>query len=71
VLGIISTDTVSNEAVTLHNVLQKVMELVLEIRQEARARKDFTTSDRIRDKLKAAGVEVKDTKDGATWRLIS
>jgi cysteinyl-tRNA synthetase len=69
VLGILSADTTSNETTALHDVLQKVMELVLEVRQGARARKDFTTSDLIRDRLKAAGVEVKDTKDGATWRL--
>ena len=36
---------------------------------KAKAAKDWTTSDRIRDELAAAGFEVKDTKDGATWTL--
>jgi cysteinyl-tRNA synthetase len=51
-------------------VLSKVMELVLEIRKDARAKKDFATSDLIRDRLKEAGIEVKDTKDGAVWRRL-
>jgi len=51
-------------------VLPKVMELVLEIRKDARAKKDFATSDLIRDRLKEAGIEVKDTKDGAVWRRL-
>jgi cysteinyl-tRNA synthetase len=47
--------------------LGKVMELVLSLRQDARAKRDFATSDRIRDGLAAAGIVVKDGKDGATW----
>ena len=47
----------------------KVMDMVLELRAKAKANKDWATSDKIRDELAAAGFEVKDTKDGATWRL--
>ncbi len=47
--------------------LGKVMSLVLHIRQQARANRDFSTSDVIRDRLKDAGIVVKDAKDGATW----
>ena len=47
----------------------KAVDLLLEIRQNAKAQKDWTTSDRIRDELAQLGFEVKDTKDGATWRL--
>ena len=47
--------------------LGKVMALVLQIRQQARANRDFATSDLIRDRLKEAGLVVKDAKDGATW----
>jgi cysteinyl-tRNA synthetase len=43
------------------------MALVLELRQTARANRDFATSDIIRDRLKAAGITIKDAKDGATW----
>ena len=47
----------------------KVVDMVLELRAKAKADKDWATSDRIRDELAAAGFEVKDTKDGVTWKL--
>ena len=47
----------------------KVVDMVLELRAKAKAEKDWTTSDKIRDELAAAGFEVKDTKDGVTWKL--
>lgn len=47
----------------------KVVDMVLDLRAKAKAAKDWATSDHIRDKLAAAGFEVKDTKDGVTWRL--
>ena len=47
----------------------KVVDMVLDLRAKAKAAKDWTTSDHIRDELAAAGFEVKDTKDGVTWRL--
>jgi cysteinyl-tRNA synthetase len=47
----------------------KVMDMVLELRAKAKANKDWATSDQIRDELAAAGFEVKDTKDGVTWKL--
>jgi cysteinyl-tRNA synthetase len=47
----------------------KVVDMVLSLRAKARAEKDWATCDKIRDELKEAGFEVKDTKDGVTWRL--
>ena len=47
--------------------LAPVMDLVLELRQQARANKDWTTSDKIRDGLAAAGIAVKDSKEGTNW----
>jgi len=47
----------------------KVVDMVLELRAKARADKDWATCDKIRDQLKEAGFEVKDTKDGVTWKL--
>ena len=41
----------------------------LKIRSEAKAKKDWATSDEIRDELSKLGFEVKDTKDGANWKL--
>lgn len=45
------------------------VEELLALRAEARAAKDFATSDRVRDALAALGVEVRDAPDGATWVL--
>ena len=47
----------------------KVVDMVLDLRAKAKAAKDWATSDRIRDELTQDGFEVKDTKDGATWKL--
>ena len=47
----------------------KVVDMVLDLRAKAKAAKDWATSDQIRDALADAGFEVKDTKDGAVWKL--
>ena len=47
----------------------KVVDMVLDLRSKAKADKDWATSDKIRDMLADAGFEVKDTKDGAVWKL--
>ena len=47
--------------------LDEVMRMVLAMRAEAKATKNFALSDRIRDQLAAAGITIKDTKDGSTW----
>lgn len=46
-----------------------LVEMLLAIRQQAKAAKDWPTSDRIRDGLTAAGIRVKDRKDGSDWEL--
>lgn len=48
----------------------KVVDLLLEQRKKAKANKDWTTADQIRDELKALGFDIMDTKDGSfTWKL--
>jgi cysteinyl-tRNA synthetase len=42
---------------------------LLEQRTEARAAKDFATADAIRDRIKAAGIEIEDTPDGPKWSI--
>ena len=61
VLGLKPVSAGSNEK------LKPVMDLVLDLRQEARANKDWGTSDKIRDGLAAAGIVVKDSKEGTSW----
>ncbi|HLP57091.1 MAG TPA: cysteine--tRNA ligase [Fluviicola sp.] len=62
ILGVKPVEASNNDA-----KLGPVMDLVLELRQLSRENKDWTTSDKIRDQLAAAGIVVKDGKDGATW----
>ncbi|MCE3260088.1 MAG: cysteinyl-tRNA synthetase [Bacteroidetes bacterium] len=51
------------------DVLGKVVDLVLDIRNKAKADKNFALSDEVRNKLAAAGVQVKDSKEGSTWKI--
>ncbi len=46
----------------------KFIDLLLEVRAEMRQQKQWAMSDLIRDRLKALGVTVEDSKNGATWR---
>ena len=46
-----------------------LIELLLDLRKEAKARKDFGTSDSIRKQLNSLGIEIKDTKDGVEWEI--
>jgi cysteinyl-tRNA synthetase len=48
----------------------QVVDAMLELRKAARAKKDFATSDLIRDQLKQLGINVMDTKEGSTWERI-
>jgi cysteinyl-tRNA synthetase len=50
-------------------VIGPYVELALHLRALAREAKDFVTSDLVRDRLTAAGVEVRDTADGVEWSL--
>jgi len=50
-------------------VLGKVVDMVLDLRTKAKADKNFALSDEIRNKLTDAGVEVKDGKEGSTWKI--
>ena len=47
----------------------KAVDLLLAIRQQAKANKDWATSDKIRNELTALGFKIKDTKEGAEWTL--
>ena len=46
-----------------------LIQLLLQLRTEARARRDWATADEIRDSLKGLGVIVEDRADGSTWKL--
>jgi cysteinyl-tRNA synthetase len=64
IFGLTSVDQGNNE------ILKPVMELLLNLRKEAKAKKDFATSDSIRNQLTAMGILIKDEKDGNTsWGM--
>ena len=66
VLGLRDSEAGGGKA---EGVIAGLMDMVLESRAAAKAAKDWTTSDHIRDSLKKLGIVVKDTKDGAEWTL--
>jgi cysteinyl-tRNA synthetase len=49
--------------------LSNTIELLIRLRAEARANKDFATSDKIRDQLQEIGIQLKDGKEGTTFSL--
>lgn len=57
----------SEESSAENDVLEGLMQTIIQLRQEARARKDYATSDVIRDQLGALGIVLKDGKDGTSW----
>ena len=48
---------------------KKAIDLLLNIRLQAKQNKDWATSDKIRNELTALGFEIKDTKDGFEWKI--
>ena len=62
-----SEDKVLEEHSNLY--LDAITKLILGTSPKAKANKDWATSDMIRDNLAALGFEVKDTKDGFSWKL--
>ena len=49
-------------------LVDALMKIILSLRQDDRAAKNWSTADKIRDELKAAGIVVEDTPQGATWK---
>jgi cysteinyl-tRNA synthetase len=57
------------EEKTNTELIDNLIKFVLDLRQTAKANKDFAASDRIRDELSNLGIAVKDTKEGPVWEL--
>ena len=69
VLGIYTMN--EHESGNTAEYLYPLLDLLLEIRQDARNQKDWDTSDKIRDRLKELNIEIKDTREGSTWKFLS
>lgn len=54
-----------------NGIVEGLMELIIDIRQQARADKDWATSDKIRDALKEINIQLKDSKEGTSWTVGS
>ena len=66
ILGLASTSAADD------GKLEGVLQLLIDLRKEAKSKKDFVTSDRIRDRLAALGILVKDEKNGGmSWTTES
>ena len=61
ILGLIAEDNTESDST------DSLMGLILELRKEAKAKRDFALSDNIRDALLRLGFTIKDEKDGTTW----
>ncbi len=66
ILGL-SQEEKSEEAT--HSKLDEVMNLLLQLRSDAKTNKDWNTADKIRNELQNLGFVVKDGAEGATWEL--
>ncbi len=50
-------------------VIGNLVDMIQQLRKNAKAEKNYALSDKLRDDLKAAGVNIKDTRDGYEWSL--
>ncbi len=67
ILGLVAQEEAHSDADL--SAYGEAVDLLLELRQAAKANKDWATADLIRNRLSAIGFELKDTKDGAEWKL--
>jgi len=51
------------------SLVEDLISLIIEIRQDVRLRKDWAASDKIRDSLARLNIKLKDTRDGTLWQF--
>jgi cysteinyl-tRNA synthetase len=66
VIGVLGLKEESNQA----DDMSKLLDLIINLRSEAKSNKDYTTSDKIRIGLNSIGIQLKDNKEGTTWNKI-
>ncbi len=69
ILGIRCDNSPSAASPSATKPFEEAVNLLLDMRMQAKANKDWATSDQIRDKLTALGFSIKDTRDGYEWSL--
>lgn len=65
ILGILTPQTPVAEE---ENLVEALLRIIIDVRQAARARKDWTTADAIRDRLNDVGIILEDTPQGVRWK---
>lgn len=68
ILGILEDRWNGNKGEASNKDYNDLMDLILEVRQECRAQKQYALADAIRDKLAALGITVEDSPQGARWK---
>ncbi len=51
-----------------NEITNDLMELIIELRKQAKINKDFSTADQIREGLNSMHVQLKDSREGTTWK---
>ena len=69
IFGLFSRFKVKPEEKEEYDLIEKLVTLIIDIRSEARRRKDWETADKIREKLKELGIFLEDTKEKTIWKL--
>lgn len=69
VFDILGLTGVNEDANGNSEKLEEVVNLLIQLRNDARSNKDFALSDQIRDQLLAMGIQLKDGKDGTTFSV--
>ena len=65
ILGIIPEETNAGN----NEITEGLMQLIVEMRQDAKLNKNWAVADAIRNHLTALGITIKDTKEGAVWEM--
>ena len=69
ILGLTNANANGNGSSEKDKALDKVMKMVLDMRQKAKEEKNWAVSDQIRDELNEAGIIIKDTPDGTIYEI--
>ena len=67
ILGILEEDRLKKGAEA--DIIDKLIQIIVDVREELRKRKIYEISDRIREELRRAGIELQDTPEGPKWKF--
>lgn len=67
-LGLNDDDQAASDKEGDSQIVQSLMEVLLQLRQEARNKKDWATADSIRNRLQAIGIVIEDSPQGPRWK---